>query len=36
MIDETTVDTRTERIEQNMRNEAPYVLFISAIEINKE
>ena len=26
MIDETTVDTRTERIEQNMRNEAPYVL----------
>ena len=26
MIDETTVDTSTERVKQKMRNEAPYVL----------
>ena len=26
MIDENTVDTRTERVKQKMKNEAPYVL----------
>ena len=26
MIDENTVDTRTERVKQEMKNEAPYVL----------
>ena len=26
MIDENTVDTRTERVEQKTKNEAPYVL----------
>ena len=26
MIDESTVDTRTERVKQKMKNEAPYVL----------
>ena len=25
MIDENTVDTRTERVKQKMKNEAPYV-----------
>ena len=27
MIDENTVDTRTERVKQKMKNEAPYVQF---------
>ena len=27
MIDEKTVDTRTERVKQKMKNEAPYGLF---------
>ena len=27
MNDENVVDTRTERIEQKMKNEVPYVLF---------
>ena len=26
MIDENTVDTRTERVKQKMENEAPYVI----------
>ena len=26
MIDENTVDTRTERVKQKMKNEVPYVL----------
>ena len=26
MIDENTVDMRTERVKQKMKNEAPYVL----------
>ena len=26
MIDENTVDTRTERVKQKMKNEAPYIL----------
>ena len=26
MIDENTVDTRTERVEQKTKNEVPYVL----------
>ena len=26
MIDENTVDTRTERVKQKMKNERPYVL----------
>ena len=34
MIDEDIVDTRTERIKQKMKNEAPYVPVV--FEINKE
>ena len=26
MIDENTVDTRTEKVKQKMKNQAPYVL----------
>ena len=26
MIDENTLDTRTERVKQKMKNQAPYVL----------
>ena len=28
MTDKNTVDTRTERVNQKMKNEAPYVLFL--------
>ena len=39
MIDENTMETRTERVKQKMKNEAPYVLLslkqIQNKEINK-
>ena len=40
MIDENTMETRTERVKQKMKNEAPYVLLslkqIQNKEINKQ
>ena len=40
MIDENTMETRTERVKQKMKNEVPYVLLslkqIQNKEINKQ
>ena len=35
MIDENTVDTRTETVEQKMKNEVPYVLLSLKLIKNK-
>ena len=36
MIDENTMETRTERVKQKMKNEAPYVLLSLKQIQNKE